>query len=71
MPASVRAVGEIAGTGGDDEEIAGGDFRRRHVAPDRDVAAHVEQPHREAAHLQALAAEPEHDDALGARRSPR
>ena len=65
MPASVRAVARSPGPAETMKQIAGGDFRRRHVAPDRDVAAHMEQPHGEAAHLQALAAEAEHDDALG------
>ena len=61
---SVCAVGEIARPGGGDEEIACAERRRRHVAPDRDVAAHVKEPHGEAAHLQALASEAEDDDAL-------
>ena len=61
-----RARGrEVARPGGGDEEIAGAERRRSHVAPDRDVAAHVEEPHGEAAHLQALAPETEHDDAPG------
>ena len=55
---------QIARPGGNDEEIAGAERRRRHVAPDCDVPAHVKEPHGEAAHLQALASEPEDDDAL-------
>ena len=55
----------IARPSGDEQQVAGTDGLRRHVGPDGDVAPHVEQPHREATHLQALAAAAEHDDPLG------
>ncbi len=55
---------EVARPGGDDEKITRANFRRPHVPPNRRIAAHVEEPHGEAARLQALAAETEDDDAL-------
>ena len=55
---------QIAGAGGGDEEVTRSQRGRRHVAPDRDVAAHVKEAHGEAAHLQPLAPEAEDNDAL-------
>jgi hypothetical protein len=46
------------------KRIARAQGRRGHVAPDRDFAAHVKEPHREAAHLQTFAPKSEHDDTL-------
>src|SRR6202020_3622532 len=61
---SVCAVGRSPGPRGRDEQIARAERWRGHVAPDRDVAAHVKEAPGEAAHLQPLAPEPEHDDAF-------
>ncbi len=65
MPASVRAVARSPGPAETISRSPAPTGRRRHVAPDGDVAPHVEQPHRKSAHLQAFPAQSEHDDAPG------
>ena len=64
MSTSVCAVGRSPGPAEARKRSPAPKRWRGHVAPDRDVAAHVKEAHGEAAHLQALAPKPEHDDAL-------